>query len=422
MQYQSNYKAIVQAFNDKNKTSIGLEGGSRSGKTFDACIFIAKYCISFKNKKITIFRDYKSTLNKTTYVTFKEVFTELGFRIKWTKYADKFNINSNTITFIGINDSPDIAQGLESDLIYGNETDLCNENTYNQMFQRLKNGGFAILDYNPRYKHNWVYNLEKLSTHFIHKSTFLDNKFASKIAVVKIKSYEPTPENIANGTADNYLWKVYGLGERASGDASVFRPENLLRCETMPNDNECEWVILGGDFGWSYDPTTCCMIKKKDNNLYIKVLFYETGLLNKDIKDKLGSLSTKYVSVWDTQTSGKLDKNLTDLTMLNVACEGATKGSGSIAHGLAYLQQFRLHFLKDDLTELAFQEFLNASWLKNKQGDFNYNNLNQRILHCKEIKTLYCGQEVVIKDHALDAVRYGANYFNSPYKQDNEDY
>ena len=62
---QKNYHAIIQAFKDPKIRSIGLEGGSRSGKSFDVCIFIVQYLMTFTGKHVVIGRDLKATLPDT---------------------------------------------------------------------------------------------------------------------------------------------------------------------------------------------------------------------------------------------------------------------------------------------------------------------------------------------------------------------
>lgn len=398
---QSNYDAIISAFADPNIRSIGLEGGSRSGKSFDVCIFILQYTLKYRNKHIVIARDSKATLNSTTYKTLQDVYALAGVPVRWPKFATLMKIQGNTIDFVQMNDGDTKAQGLESDLLWVNEADLCDMATFDQLEQRNKD--FIILDYNPRHVENWVYDREKLPHHAMHFTTVLDNKFAPKAAKAKILSYEPTPENIERGTANEYYWNVYGLGQRAAGDAYIFTNIKRYNDNTAPASGQIEWQLIGGDFGYSHDPTAIVLVTKAGNNIYVKELVYETGWLNKDIATYLRQNNYHYthLSIWDSAEPKSID----DLKASGIGCHPASKGPGSVAFGIGKLQEFNLYIHQD--SENAYNEFVGCQWAKDRKGNYKLNMLNQRV-------------PVSGNDHTIDATRYAVMHYFNPYNPNND--
>ena len=114
---------------------------------------------------------------------------------------------------------------------------------------RTSKGG--LIDYNPYNDVGWVYDIQKRPDVYVIHSTMLDNPFLAENIIRKIKSYEPTPENIKNGTADNYMWEVYGLGNKAKLQGVIFVNWDIV--EGIPDG--ARFLGYGLDFGFRNDPT-----------------------------------------------------------------------------------------------------------------------------------------------------------------------
>ena len=89
-------------------------------------------------------------------------------------------------------------------------------------------------DYNPKFSDHYVYNkfCSRDDVAFL-KTTFRDNPFISDSEKKKILSYEPTQYNIDQGTADDYMWNVYGLGLRSSPEGLIF--QHVTWIQAIPN-------------------------------------------------------------------------------------------------------------------------------------------------------------------------------------------
>lgn len=113
-------------------------------------------------------------------------------------------------------DRPEKFHGASSDYFWINESLDVSQQIFDQLEQRCRK--FWWMDYNPKYHEHWVYDrvCKRPDVSLFH-STFLDNPNISPKEKNKILSYDPTNEaNVRSGTADDYMWRVYGLGLRGS--------------------------------------------------------------------------------------------------------------------------------------------------------------------------------------------------------------
>jgi phage terminase large subunit len=200
------------ALNDKSIRGIVLEGGSRSSKTWSICQALLLLGTQ-EPKRFAIARWRRTWIKPTVLDTFKKVFKSVD---EWKDEA--FNKSELTYQhygssyeFYGLDDSQKL-HGIETDFFWLNEAIETSKDDFDQLEQRCK--GKWILDYNPSTDEHWIYDnvLKRDDVVLIH-STMLDNTFLDQHIRDKINSYQPTPHNQAIGTADEYKWKVYGLGE-----------------------------------------------------------------------------------------------------------------------------------------------------------------------------------------------------------------
>jgi hypothetical protein len=397
---------------------IGLEGASRTGKSWDICVFICHYVSTYKGKQVNICRDHLSTLKKTFYQTFKKVWVGcFNFPAYYfNKSATEIDFNDNTIRFVGVNDDIMTAHGLESDLLIGNEIMGIDKEALNQLEQRLTDDGFYIYDYNPSAVESHIYDKQEDPTFRVHKTTIFDNPYAPRNAKSKILSYahpevddyhlisnkegfKYTPEqwralkekNLKLKTAHKYNWEVYGLGLKAVGEDLIF--PDVQKYSDEPDELLVDWEHVGGDFGFKTDPTHAVKVKKVGNNLYLRTLFCETGLLNNEIAERMkqhGEQSNR--SVWDRAE----EKSIFELRANGVDAWYSEKGVGSLSFGIQKMHQFNI-FVHEDSHELWY-EFIKYRWAKLKDGSYKRNSLGKRIPIDKD-------------NHGVDATRYVILYY-----------
>lgn len=414
----TNFQFIQERFiaskTGEKVNGVGLEGASRTGKTWDVSVFICHYLTSYTGKQVNICRDNLTKLKKTTYQTLKTVWVE-QFKLSphhFNKSATDIHYNGNIVRFVGINDDIMTAHGLESDLLWINEAMGISKETSNQLEQRTNE--FFIYDYNPSAVDSWLFDKEKQRGYFLHKTTIFDNPYAPEKAKQKILSYahpavndehiakkarysalewsDIKENNYLTGTADKYMWEVYGLGLRAVGEDIIFSGWKTYNEEPT----ECEWSHFGGDFGFKSDPSVLIRVTRNGHNLYLKEEMYEHGLLNNEIASFMhrNDLS-RDLSVWDTSENKSID----ELRGLNIPAQGADKGAGSVAYGIQIMQQFNI-FVHEDSINLI-NEIKKYRWARQRNGDFKRNTFGKRVPVDKD-------------NHAIDAARYGTTYYFDP--------
>lgn len=397
---------------------VGLEGATRSGKSWDASVFVNHYITSYSGKQINICRDHLTTLKKTAYRTLKKVWAKFELPLHhFNKSATEIHYNGNIITFVGINDDIMTAHGLESDLLWVNETMNVDKETLNQLEQRTTE--FFMYDYNPNAVDSHLFDLEKRSDYKLFKTTIFDNKYAPLNSVQKVLSYaHPATDdwlvirkyvkatlhkfgitdekswnifkesNIIRQTADKYMWEVYGLGIRAVGEDIIFPNWDTYTNQNEPNENSIDWIYYGGDFGFKTDPTACVKVTKAGKTLYLKEVFYENGLLNDEIARECkrhGIQDDR--SIWDRAE----EKSVFELRSNGIDAWYCDKGAGSVSFGIQKLHQFDIKIHCDSLH--LQDEVKKYRWARQRNGEFKRNTFGKRI-------------PVKKNDHCMDATRY----------------
>jgi phage terminase large subunit len=265
-----NLKHLYQAEKNGFRGAI-LKGSSRSGKTFSSIHNIIRLCA--KNQKPLTFNIIKETYNsfKTTlYDDFNRILPEFGLYSPFMdkKEVDSFKILGHKINLLGA-DKPSKFHGASCDYAWYNEMLDISNDIFNQAEMRCR--VFWWGDFNPKLTQHWVFekvvnrpDVSELTT------TWHDNPYISKAEKSKILSYEPTKKNIDAGTADDYYWKVYGLGIGTPPEGLIFKHINYIN----------EWPIdiapvHGLDFGWTADSTALVRVGENKTDIFIELLLYK---------------------------------------------------------------------------------------------------------------------------------------------------
>jgi len=373
------FDKLWKALNDKQVRGIVLEGGSRSSKTWSICQ--ALYCLGTqKPQRFAVARFRRTWIKPTVLDTFKKVFNSLGeFNEEaFNKTELIYNLHGSTYEFYGLDDSQKL-HGIETDLFWLNEAIEISKDSFDQLEQRCK-GGKWILDYNPSTDEHWIYDnvLKRPDVVLIH-STMLDNTFLDQHIRDKINSYQPTPENIARGTADEYKWKVYGLGQRSRREGAIY--ENWTETKEWPTG--FKWKAYGLDFGFTNDPTALIEVLYNGGKLWVKELIYETGLTNADIARRCGLQRSDEIVADSAEP-----KSIEELRRSGFRIRGVTKGQDSIRSGIDKLKSVPIMVHQDSVN--VIRELRNYAWKR----DYKTN----QVTNTPEDDN----------NHALDGLRYVA--------------
>jgi len=254
------------------------------------------------------------------------------------------------MNFNGLDD-PQKVHGLASQIAWFNEAMEFNSDDFDQVEQR--NTEFIIMDWNPSKPNHFIFEqiLKREDVFYFH-STIFDNPFATDKQYKKVLGYRPCPENFASGTANERMWKIYGLGLRFQDSGLCIKDVEFV--DKYPEN--CSKESVGLDFGYTNDPTACERTGELAGYLYIDELFYEYGLSNNDIAKKLlkanlgdmdiiadsaepKSIDAIFGIAKDLQEKEYAEKGYTTIDLLNI--RGARKGKDSINNGIDFLNEYK---------------------------------------------------------------------------------
>lgn len=269
--YNPNLLHLHKAFTDKTKSGALLEGSSRSGKTWSSVDFIIWLSSVMPADTTTnIIKETYRSFKTTLYDDFNRRLPAFGISSPFAERQEvsSFKLWDNKINLLGA-DSESVIHGVSCDILYENELLYISQQVHDQAEQRCRR--FFWGDYNPSVTDHWAYDrLWNRPDVASLKTTFLDNPYISTMEKRKILSYDPSnPDNVKNGTADDYMWNVYGLGLRSAPEGLVF--QHVTWIKEMPKLDNLYYAL---DFG-SVDPTVLVEGGKKDKNTYYREVFAE---------------------------------------------------------------------------------------------------------------------------------------------------
>lgn len=413
-----NYAFLNKYYDPNNRSKQGflLQGSGGSGKTWDVLQFLIVYSEdnAGKGKDILICRETYAACKGSVLKDFIKILKMYGMydeKCHVQSHPQQYHHEGNTFSFAGRDDSA--AHGARRDVIYFNEIMLDEDD---KAFQQM-NGRCAemfICDYNPKFTEHWVYDKVKYRNDVkFFKSTFLTNKYLPQGERDEKLGYEPWhpedrqlpedkrrphPTNIAQGTADEYLWRVYGMGEAAAAEGIIFQHATWLS----------EWPEGMGyvhcvDFGFTVDPCVIIKYNEDANNIWAECLSYQPMETAADIHQfaqdtnlniripAIADSSDKHVS----EDKGTVQM-VADLKKLGWNIDKVSK-TKSIMYWLTSMKKKKIHLIKNHY----YKEVL-----KEKE---NY--------RMKTINGTPINQPVDKFNHFWDPTRYGHMTHNQPSRR-----
>ena len=290
------------------------EGSSRSGKTFDTADFLYDICAS-SSVPLKIYC-YRATLQDCKEKTLDDFRKKLQLRgvydsdcMRGENILPEYRIKDSVIRFRGL-DKMDVKEGHDCDIVYFNE----------------------MLDGVSRAQFDNITCLLYTSDAGVRRT---------------IEGYEPTPENIAAGTADEWRWKVYGLGVRAAQEGLIFPDIDWI--DEFPED--IERVVLGLDFGFTADPTACVRVGfRVPNHLYLQELIYQPIDDTSKLYAALSPHFTNGVSRCYADSADKYAKSpesmITAMRIKGLTVIPVRKYPGSVMDGITAMKGCKIHCVR----------------------------------------------------------------------------
>ena len=258
-----------------------IQGGQGAGKTFSILVLIVNHCLGNSEKEVFIASDELTKMRITVIKDFVTVLKLLGIydQSRFTGGTFYRFSNGSFIKFIGL-DKEDIGKGLRSDLIFINEANKVNFETYREITSRAKR---IIIDFNPNSQF-WAHEhvIPREDADYL-QLTYNDNEQLSAQERSEIERYkamaylDPNLElyDIDSNVKSKYWrnkWHVYGLGITGSNPNRIFFWNSIPDHEYHKIQGKKYYAV---DWG-TVDPWAILEAKYYDGNLYLHELNYKS--------------------------------------------------------------------------------------------------------------------------------------------------
>ncbi len=341
-QYSPNLLFLHKCFTDENVAGCSLEGSSRSIKTWSVIDFLIWYASTREGKVINMIKETYNSFKTTLYDDFNRRLPHFGLQ---SPFADRqevssFNLLENKFNLLG---DDGYKEGTTCDLFYCNEVLDITKKTFDAAEQRCRE--FWIADYNPKANDHWFYNATDFRKDVGKlKTTFKDNPYISKIEFNKISGYEPTVENARAGTADDFMWNVYGLGLRSAPEGLVF--QNVTYVKDFPEG--ISNIYYGLDFGYTNSPSVLTKVGIQKDRCYAQKLFYAPTPSTNELAPVLKQFVKNGEPIWADPSGESGGRGMiSQLRRLGFNIYSYKPFPGAVLHGISVMKKYKQFWIDD---------------------------------------------------------------------------
>ena len=340
--FYANKKAYEDGF-----PVICNEGGSRSSKSYSVVQLLIHIAISNPNTRISMVSHSLPHIKRGVYRDFKNILEQWNIwdekEFRYTDFIYTFK-NGSYIELFGLED-PDKAKGPARDILFVNEANLISKALFDQLL--IRTTGQVFLDWNPADFISWVYDVADNPMNKRIHSTYLNNiTNLSESQIRNIEQYKDLP--------DDFMWKVYGLGERGAAKEIVYT--QWKQYDEAPDGD----VFYGLDFGYVH-PAALVKVTHHEGQNYFEEIVYQSGLtlsdLSRLIKEKLPERATIYADAAEP-------KSIEELYRQGFNIKPAQK---DVWAGIVKMKSYpiNLHYNSKNLR----REFMSYKWKKDKNDN-----------------------------------------------------
>jgi phage terminase large subunit len=252
--------------NVPNKRIIGLQGGTRSAKTYSALQFIIRLISKHSGFKISITRDTYNALKATAMEDFFELLNSVGMYHpkNYNKTDHIYYHNGNVVDFFGL-DSPGKVQGRKRHILLVDEAIEADWDVVTQL--KLRTTHKIIYCFNPSLIEHPIYTDLSRDDAAVCITTYKDNKHLNEATIEEIERLRLT---------DPDLWRVYGEGMPAQARDSVYT--HAIIAPEQPVTDYC----YGLDVGYQH-AMSLIEVGKVGNAIQAKEVIYATNITTSDL-------------------------------------------------------------------------------------------------------------------------------------------
>ncbi len=405
-----------------------LEGSSGAGKTWAGVDLIIWLCTEHDpGCTINIYRQFFAEFATTLNEDFKNRLDHFGLPNKFhnAEIVKSFKIGESKVSFIGC-DKVSGKHGARADYAFFNEVMHIDDAVFKQVTMRCRKFWWA--DYNPSFTSHWFF--DKVTTRkdvaFL-RTTFEDNKHQPETSRSEILGYEPWEpgsyevdllngtiyydwepvdetnqppphtKNVEQGTADEFEWRVYGLGLRGAMKGVIFK--NVYYIDEFPDIA----YTYGLDFGFTADPT--CLVKYAETkyDIFMEYLMYKPTDTAEEVDEYFKAIGIERdVPITADSADRYVSEKKGVVRMVSALRDkgwliSKVRKTKNIMYWLGSMKRKRVHVVKNNFVLKAKKEFENYK--------------------LKEINGVSINQPIDGHDHGISAGRYGHMAHNN-YKGD----
>lgn len=297
-----------------------VQGGTSASKTFSILLLLIDKAQSNKNLAIDVASQTFPHLESGAIKDFKVIMQAQNYwdDSRWNETKHFYTFETGTvIKFIAI-DNIGKAKGPRRDILFLNEANHLEWEVVDQMIARTK--GDVWIDWNPSSEF-WFHDeiKDKIDHDFIILN-YLDNEALDQTIIDYIESKR-----------HNALWwKVYGLGKLGTVEGRIYT--NWKGIDQIPH--EARLVRTGLDFGYSVDPTAIVDVYEYNGGYILNEIRYAKKQSNEDLAKFLSAREEQALVIADSAEPKSID----EIATYDVDIVGCTKGPGSIARGINFVQ------------------------------------------------------------------------------------
>lgn len=343
-----------------------VSGGTSASKTISILLILIDYCQTFNNELVSIVSESFPHLKRGCIRDFINIMTEHKYfkDERWNKTDFTYTFETGTRLEFFSADQPAKVRGPRRDVLFINEANNINYETFTQLEIRTKK--IIWLDWNPVNEFWYYTQIQHSMKHDFLTLTYKDNE-----------SLDPRIVEAIEARRNNRMWwQVYGLGQLGEVEGRIYKDWAII--DDVPHEARLE--RYGLDFGFSNDPAAIVAVYKYNGGYILDECLYLKNQKNND----LASVFTNLPQALIISDSAE-PKSIAEIGEHGLSILPARKGKDSIVHGIQFVQQQRISVTKASTN--LIKEYRNYMWLVSKDD-----------------KTL--NEPAPGFDHCMDAIRY----------------
>lgn len=333
---------------DEDKKIVIHKGGAGSGKTYDIILFLFSVAMSIPGLIITVVSESRPHLEIGAIRILENVCKPIGLwnKSNWNTSVARWKSPTGSIIEFFSADRIGKALGARRDWLYGNEINSLKKDVWDELARRTEN---VIADFNPTaqfWLEDWANNYDDF---VVINSNYMDNPFLPETEAKRIAKRASRDANFKRIHIDCEYGVTEGL---------IF--DNWYQIDKMPEGDG----VLGLDFGFT-NPSALVRTIETEDAYYVDELIYQTGMRNKDIIARMGSLGIR--KNYDKIIADSAEpKSIQDIQDAGFFILPAVKGQDSIRNGIDKLKSKPIYVTKRSVN--LIKEFRSYSWALDKDG------------------------------------------------------